>query len=113
MPVIGFGTAVGPPVNSAKIKLAVMQAIEIDYRHFDTAALFYSEQPPGEANTEPLIMDQLNPQNELFITSKLWCSDAAHPQDFFLPKYGALMLILKHVHPNYALRVLKTYQSRP
>lgn len=54
MPVIGFATVAAPPVISAKIKLAVMQAIENDHWHFDTAALFYPEQPLVEANTEAI-----------------------------------------------------------
>lgn len=79
MPVIGFGTAADPPVDPDKIKLAVMQAIESGYRHFDTASVYHSEQPLGEAIAEAISVGLIKSRDELFITSKLWCSDA-HPQ---------------------------------
>lgn len=79
IPVIGFGTSADPPVDSDTVKVAVIQAIESGYRHFDTAALYNSEQPIGEAITEAITRGLIKSRDELFITSKLWCSDA-HPQ---------------------------------
>lgn len=79
IPLIGFGTAADPPVASDIVKTAVLQAIESGYRHFDTAALYNSEQPLGEAITEAINLGLIKSRKELFITSKLWCSDA-HPQ---------------------------------
>ncbi|KAI3467458.1 hypothetical protein Pfo_024121 [Paulownia fortunei] len=76
MPVLGFGTAADPPVDSETIKRAVLQAIELGYRHFDTAALYNSEQPLGEAIIEAINRGLIKSRDELFITSKLWCSDA-------------------------------------
>lgn len=76
MPVLGFGTAADPPVDSETTKEAVLRAIELGYRHFDTAALYYSEQPLGEAIIEAIKRGLIKNREELFITSKLWCSDA-------------------------------------
>ncbi|XP_009804991.1 non-functional NADPH-dependent codeinone reductase 2-like [Nicotiana sylvestris] len=79
MPVLGFGTAADPPVEPEIIKTAVLQAIELGYRHFDTAALYNSEQPLGEAIIEAVNRGLIQSREQLFVTSKLWCSDA-HPQ---------------------------------
>ncbi|KAI3467457.1 hypothetical protein Pfo_024120 [Paulownia fortunei] len=71
MPVIGLGTATFSSVK-ADDKQAVLQAIERGYRHFDTAAHYGSEEAVGEAINRGLTRSR----QELFITSKLWCSDA-------------------------------------
>lgn len=76
MPVLGFGTAADPPVDAKTTKQAALQAIELGYRHFDTAALYNSEQPLGEAIIEAMNGGLVKSREELFITSKLWCSDA-------------------------------------
>lgn len=76
IPVIGFGTAADPPVDSETTKIAVLEAIQHGYRHFDTAALYYTEQPLGEAINEAKVRGLIESRDELFITSKLWCSDA-------------------------------------
>lgn len=80
IPVLGFGTASDPPVDSETTKRAVLQAIESGYRHFDTAALYNSEQPLGEAIAEAINRRLINSRDDVFITSKLWCSDA-HAQN--------------------------------
>ncbi|XVF02507.1 hypothetical protein REPUB_Repub04eG0181300 [Reevesia pubescens] len=76
MPVLGFGTAVDPPVAPEIIKQAVLQAIELGYRHFDTASVYGTEQPVGEAIIEAISLGLIKSRDELFITSKLWCNDA-------------------------------------
>ncbi|XP_058079519.1 non-functional NADPH-dependent codeinone reductase 2-like isoform X2 [Magnolia sinica] len=76
MPVIGMGTAVYPFTRSETMKLAILHAIQIGYKHFDTAAVYDSEQPLGEAIAEALQLGLINSREELFITSKLWCNDA-------------------------------------
>ncbi|CAN4116269.1 unnamed protein product [Withania somnifera] len=79
MPVLGFGTAADPPVEPQIVKTVVAQAIELGYRHFDTAALYNSEVPLGDAIIEAINKGLIQSREQLFITSKLWCSDA-HPQ---------------------------------
>ncbi|XP_010695885.2 non-functional NADPH-dependent codeinone reductase 2 [Beta vulgaris subsp. vulgaris] len=78
IPVIGLGTAVDPPVSAEYMKSAVLRAIEVGYRHFDTAHKYKSEQPIGDAVQEALSLGLIQSRDELFITSKLWCGDA-HP----------------------------------
>ncbi|XP_022775564.1 non-functional NADPH-dependent codeinone reductase 2-like [Durio zibethinus] len=77
MPITGFGTASDPVEGSELVtKLAVLQAIKLGYRHFDTASLYGTEQPLGEAITEAISLGLIKTRDELFITSKLWCIDA-------------------------------------
>nr|CAD1837362.1 unnamed protein product [Ananas comosus var. bracteatus] len=49
MPRIGMGTAAYPFVSSEATQSAISHAIKLGYRHFDTAALYQSEEPLGEA----------------------------------------------------------------
>ncbi|XP_002520209.2 non-functional NADPH-dependent codeinone reductase 2 isoform X1 [Ricinus communis] len=76
MPLLGMGTAASPPLPSEQIKTAILQAIEVGYRHFDTASLYLTEEPLGQAIAEALSIGLIKSRDELFITSKLWCSDA-------------------------------------
>ncbi|KAK9675711.1 hypothetical protein RND81_11G025500 [Saponaria officinalis] len=76
IPVLGFGTATDPPVSPETTKAAVLTAIQLGYRHFDTACLYYTEEPLGEAIAQALDDGLVSSRNDLFITSKLWCSDA-------------------------------------
>ncbi|XP_020230461.1 NAD(P)H-dependent 6'-deoxychalcone synthase [Cajanus cajan] len=73
MPVIGLGTASSPSPNDTKV--AVLEAIKLGYRHIDTASVYGSEQPLGEAIAEALQLGLIASRDELFITSKLWCTD--------------------------------------
>ncbi|XP_025666135.1 NAD(P)H-dependent 6'-deoxychalcone synthase [Arachis hypogaea] len=77
MPVIGLGTAAESNDGEA-IKQAVIEAIKVGYRHFDTASLYESEQAVGEAIAEALKLGLIGSRDELFITSKLWLPDN-HP----------------------------------
>ncbi|KAL8159916.1 hypothetical protein V2J09_001453 [Rumex salicifolius] len=78
IPLVGFGTA-AYPFKPENVKEAVVKAIDLGYRHFDTAALYQTEKPVGEAINEAIKLGLIKSRQELFITSKLWCSDA-HPQ---------------------------------
>lgn len=75
IPLAGMGTA-GRPVVPENIKLAVPQAIELGYRHFDTASLYETERSLGDAIAGALQRGLVKSRSELFVTSKLWCSDA-------------------------------------
>ncbi|KAI4305703.1 hypothetical protein L6164_029054 [Bauhinia variegata] len=77
MPVIGLGTA---PEAASKVstKEAVLEAIKQGYRHFDAAAAYGVEQALGEAITQALTLGLVQSREELFITTKLWCTDN-HP----------------------------------
>jgi len=83
MPVIGFGTAAIPlPPHETLISILI-DAFEIGYRHFDTAALYGSEEPLGKAVEKALELGLVKSRDEVFITSKLWTADA-HP-DLVIP----------------------------
>ncbi|WVZ18050.1 hypothetical protein V8G54_005372 [Vigna mungo] len=73
MPVIGFGT--GSKSSPIDTKEAVLEAIKLGYRHFDTASIYGSEKPLGEAIAEALQLGLIASRDELFITSKVWCTD--------------------------------------
>lgn len=77
MPVIGMGSASDDSEKTAT-KQAVLEAMKLGYRHFDTAADYGSEEALGEAIAEALSLGLVGSRDQLFITSKLWCSDA-HP----------------------------------
>ncbi|PKA47021.1 Non-functional NADPH-dependent codeinone reductase 2 [Apostasia shenzhenica] len=77
MPAIGLGTASYPSVSAEAMRLAVSEAIAAGFRHFDAAAIYHSEQPLGDAIADAL-RQGLVERDELFITTKLWCTDA-HP----------------------------------
>lgn len=51
----------------SKTKSAVKYAIDIGYRHIDTAAIYGNEKEVGSAISETDV-----PRNELFITTKVW-----------------------------------------
>ncbi|KAI4313610.1 hypothetical protein L6164_026573 [Bauhinia variegata] len=94
IPAIGFGTAMLPLDASTHqtVKESVLHAIKLGYRHFDTAAIYQSEQPLGEAIEEALSLGLINSRDELFITSKLWCGYAHY--HLVLP---ALQMTLKNL----------------
>jgi diketogulonate reductase-like aldo/keto reductase len=65
IPQLGFGTWLIK--DKTECKNAIKAAIEVGYRHFDTAQIYENEQFVGEALTESSL-----PRKELFITTKIW-----------------------------------------
>ncbi|CAA2969795.1 D-galacturonate reductase-like [Olea europaea subsp. europaea] len=80
MPVIGMGTSSYPPADLETAKTAILEAIKAGYRHFDTAFAYGSEKPLGEAIAEALTLGLIKSRDDLFITTKLWCSFAQRDQ---------------------------------
>ncbi|KAF5939619.1 hypothetical protein HYC85_023878 [Camellia sinensis] len=76
MPVIGMGTGCYPPVGPEATTSAILEAIRVGYRHFDTAFIYGSEQPLGVAVAEALRLGLVKSRDEFHITTKLWCSFA-------------------------------------
>ncbi|MFB0629731.1 aldo/keto reductase [Streptomyces sp. AB3(2024)] len=68
MPVLGFGVYRIPPEETER---AVGQALAAGYRSLDTAAAYGNEEAVGRA-----IRSSGVPRDELFVTTKLWISDA-------------------------------------
>lgn len=67
MPAIGLGVYQTPPDETAA---AVAAALDIGYRHVDTAAAYGNEREVGEA-----IRSSGVPRSEIFIETKIWISD--------------------------------------
>ncbi|KAH7848967.1 hypothetical protein Vadar_010980 [Vaccinium darrowii] len=80
IPLLGFGTASWPfgGISEEVLKESILTAIKLGYRHFDTASLYHTEECLGKAISEALAIGLIQSRGELFITSKLWCSDV-HP----------------------------------
>ena len=72
IPAIGFGTFLIPPDGSTY--RAVREALEVGYRHIDTATAYENEEEVGRA-----VRDSGIPREEVFITSKLWLSQYGEP----------------------------------
>ncbi|WJL96054.1 aldo/keto reductase [Microbacterium sp. ET2] len=64
IPQLGYGVFLVPPEDTER---AVSEALEIGYRHIDTAAIYRNEEGVGAAIEKSGI-----PRDELFITTKLW-----------------------------------------
>lgn len=71
MPILGFG--VFQVQDLAECEQAVVDAIETGYRLIDTAASYMNEEAVGKAIKRSGIA-----REELFITTKLWVSDAGY-----------------------------------
>lgn len=71
MPIIAYGTFRASPGECGE---AIMHAIKAGYRHFDCAHVYGNEKEIGEA-FKNAFDEGLVKREDLFITSKLWCSD--------------------------------------
>ena len=95
IPQLGFGTG---QISTSDIVTAVSMALEIGYRHIDTAAIYGNEAGVGKAIAESGV-----PRDEIFVTTKLWNSQheygkavrAAHQS---LDKLGLDYLDLYLIH---------------
>ena len=70
IPQLGFGVFQIPPADT---KAATLAALEVGYRHIDTAEMYRNEKAVGEA-----VRDSGLKREELFVTSKLNNSFHAH-----------------------------------
>ena len=68
MPILGFGVFQIPPEQTEQ---AVTDALDVGYRHLDTAAAYGNEEAVGRAVASSGI-----PRGELFVTTKMWVQDA-------------------------------------
>ena len=98
MPILGFGVYQLKPEETEKI---VLEALEVGYRSFDTAAAYNNEEALGRAIKRSNI-----PRNELFITTKLWINDAGYERTKIafaesLRKLGLDYLDLYLIHQPY------------
>ena len=81
IPQLGFGVFQVPPEDTKK---ATLEALEVGYRHIDTAEMYGNEKGVGEAIVESGI-----PRDEIFVTSKL--NNSFHAREDVLPAFDATM----------------------
>lgn len=70
MPQLGYGVFLIPPEECEQL---VLEAIETGYRHIDTAQAYYNEEGVGNAIAKCGV-----PREALFITTKVWISNAGY-----------------------------------
>ena len=95
IPQLGFGVFLVDPDEAERI---VSDALEVGYRHIDTAAAYGNEKGVGRAIEKSGI-----PRDELFITTKLWNSDqgtgsVVDAMDLSLEKLGLDHVDLYLIH---------------
>lgn len=105
IPQLGLGVFLVDPAEAERI---VTEALEVGYRHIDTAMIYKNEEGVGRAIAKSGI-----PREELFITTKLWNSDqgtdsARAALDTSLSKLGLDYVDLYLIHwpaPKYGKHV--------
>lgn len=95
IPQLGFGVFKVDPAETERI---VTDALELGYRHIDTAAIYGNEEGVGRAIAKSGI-----PRDDLFITTKLWNADqgtqsAFDAIDLSLEKLGLESVDLYLIH---------------
>ena len=93
IPQLGLGVFKVEPGETERI---VSEALEVGYRHIDTAFIYHNEDGVGRAIAQSGI-----PRDELFITTKLWNTDHEDPRSAFeksLDRHGLDRLDLYLIH---------------
>ena len=85
IPQLGFGVFQVPPEDTKK---ATLEALEVGYRHIDTAEMYGNEAGVGEAIAESGI-----DRSEIFVTSKL--NNGFHKRDDALKAFDGTLDALK------------------
>jgi len=89
IPQLGFGVFL---VEATEAERIVSDALEVGYRHIDTAAVYKNEEGVGRAIAASGI-----PRDELYITTKLWNSDHGTQSAFDAMDLSLAKLGLDHV----------------
>jgi 2,5-diketo-D-gluconate reductase A len=82
MPMIGFGTW---KLRHGQARAAVLAALEVGYRHIDTATMYNNEAEIGQA-----LADSGLDRAEVFVTTKIRPSDARRARDILRQSLQAL-----------------------
>ena len=93
IPQVGLGVFKVEPGETERI---VSEALEVGYRHIDTAFIYHNEEGVGRAIAQSGIS-----RDELFITTKLWNTDHEDPRSAFdksLERLGLDRLDLYLIH---------------
>ncbi len=89
IPQLGFGVF---QVSDDDIVASVQKALEVGYRHIDTASAYGNEEGVGKA-----IADSGIARDELFVTTKLWNTDQGHDNALAAFDQSLARLGLDHV----------------
>ena len=111
LPALGFGVFQSSPEETTH---AVAEALEVGYRHIDTAAAYFNEQEVGQAIAASGV-----PRGELFIETKVWLADygydeTLHAFDTSTGKLGVNqldVLILHQPLPTAFDRTIAAYRA--
>jgi diketogulonate reductase-like aldo/keto reductase len=111
MPALGLGVFQTPPDETRD---AVRSALDVGYRHIDTAAAYGNERQVGEA-----VQSSELDRSELFLETKVWISDygydeTLHAFEKSAPKLGVEqinLLILHQALPSAFDRTLEAYRA--
>ncbi|XP_054582464.1 aldo-keto reductase family 1 member C3-like [Eptesicus fuscus] len=71
MPILGFGTSAPTKVSKSKVEEALERAIDIGYRHIDSAYMYLNEEEIGRAIRKKIASGTVK-RDDIFYTSKLW-----------------------------------------
>ncbi|MGX1901795.1 aldo/keto reductase [Thermolongibacillus altinsuensis] len=109
MPWLGLG--VWKMEDREEVIRAVKTALEIGYRHIDTAAIYKNEEGVGQAIKESGV-----PREEIFITTKVWNSDQGYETtlqafETSLQKLGLDYVDLYLVHWPVKEKYKETYKA--
>lgn len=69
MPIIGVGTCCG--ITGSMSVSMIIKAIDVGYRHIDTAYIYENEVDIGLAIEEKILEKKIR-REDIFITTKLW-----------------------------------------
>ncbi|MFD4603270.1 aldo/keto reductase [Streptomyces sp. NPDC058464] len=111
MPALGLGVFQAPPDET---RAAVTAALDLGYRHIDTAAAYGNEREVGRAVRESAV-----PREEIFVETKIWISDygydeTLHGFDKSAAKLGVDridLLILHQALPSDFDKTLAAYRA--
>ena len=108
MPVVGLGTW---QIRGRGAMDAVQSALQIGYRHIDTASIYGNEEAIGKAVRASDV-----PHSEVFITSKVWNSDHGYAQtlracDASLRRLGLDAIDLYLIHWPSGGALLETWRA--
>jgi diketogulonate reductase-like aldo/keto reductase len=109
IPMVGLGVFRSTP--GKETERAVRWALELGYRHVDTAALYGNERDVGRA-----VKDSGIPRDRIFVTTKVWNSDQGYESalkafDASRAKLGMDVVDLYLVHWPVKGRFLETWRA--
>ena len=111
LPQIGFGVYQTPPEETM---VAVQAALEVGYRHIDTAAAYGNEKGVGEALRRPGL-----DRSDVFVETKVWVTDYGYDQTLHAFEKASAklgleqidLLILHQANPTEFDKTIASYKA--